>query len=54
MAIRRNSINIKFRYPTVITSTFKAKLNQLLQIKIHQMKEVDNRLLWGNIEIELQ
>ena len=54
MVIRRNSINIKIRYPTVITSTFKAKLNQFLQIKTHQMKEVDYRLLWGNIVIELQ
>ena len=40
--------------PTVITSAFKDKLNQLLQIKTHQMKEVDYRLLWGNIEIKLQ
>ena len=39
---------------TVITSTFKAKSNQLLQIKSHQMKEVDDRLLWGNIETKLQ
>ena len=35
-------------------STFEAKSSQLLQIKTHQMKEVDYRLLWGNIEIELQ
>ena len=54
MVIRRNSINIKIRYPTVITSTFKAKSNQLLQIKTHQMREVDYRLSWGNIEIKLQ
>ena len=39
--------------PTVIMSTFKAKLNRLLLIKTHQM-EVDYRLLWDNTEIKVQ
>ena len=52
----RNEVNFddKTANVTVITSTFKAKSNQLFQIKAHQMKEVDDRLLWGNIEIKLQ
>ena len=54
MVIRRNSIISKLDILLYITSTFKAKSNQLLQIKTHQMIEVDYRLLWVNIEIELQ
>ena len=52
----RNEVNFddKTANITGITSTFKAKSNHLLQIKSHQMKEVDDCLLWGNIETKLQ
>ena len=52
----RNEVNFgdKTVNPTGITSTFKAKSKETLQIKTHQREEVDYRLLWDNVEIKLQ